>query len=80
MGNDALGDFLNKLTSDTGLQRELEALGRGKPEVSPQEVVDFAAAKGYRFSVDDISGELSDESLEAVAGGMMKIYQYLAKK
>lgn len=71
MTSTALNDFLGKLKSDTGLREELRVLAGGRSGLPAAEMVSFAATKGYRFTVEDVSGELSDRALEEVAGGVL---------
>jgi len=73
MSKQTFDDFMTKLQQDADLQRELK--GRfGKPEegIPAAELEAFAADKGYRFDVSDVSTELSDEQLGAVAGGLLQ--------
>jgi predicted ribosomally synthesized peptide with nif11-like leader len=83
MSTTAVQDFLTKVSEDQALQGELaKAL---EAENDRQAVTDLANSKGYDFSPDELwaevqarqadfekrqaAGELSDEELEAVAGG-----------
>lgn len=71
MSKQAYDDFMKQLQGDTALQREMkEQLKTLEEGVPASEVANFAAAKGYQFSVEDISGELDEEALNAVAGGL----------
>lgn len=80
-------DFLSKVSEDTALQSELaQAL---ESENDAEAVTTLARSKGYEFSVDELqaeiqnrqaeitkrqeSGELSEDELEAVAGGNLGI-------
>ena len=69
-------DFLNKLQQDSGLQRELQArFGDIEQGIPTQELLDFAATRGYQYAVSEAGGELSDQQLEAVAGGAGSYYK-----
>jgi len=58
-------EFKEKVLSDKDLAAQAKDLK------SLEEVVAFGKANGYTFTVEDIkaSGQLSDEELDAVAGG-----------
>jgi predicted ribosomally synthesized peptide with nif11-like leader len=63
--------FMTRLAEDAGLRDELRAQA---PEgLNFEQLAQAAAARGFEFSaeelVDSAEGELSDEQLEAVAGG-----------
>ena len=79
----AVQEFLGKVSEDQALQKDLaKAL---EAENDRQAVTDLAKSKGYDFSSEELAaeverrqqevanrqeaGELSDEELEAVAGG-----------
>ena len=83
MSMTAVQDFLGKVSEDQALQHDLaKAL---EAENDRQAVTDLAKSKGYDFSPEELAaeverrqeevarrqeaGELSDEELEAVAGG-----------
>ena len=83
MSMTAVQDFLGKVSEDQALQNDLaKAL---EAENDRQAVTDLAISKGYDFSPEELAaeverrrqeviqrqeaGELSDEELEAVAGG-----------
>jgi predicted ribosomally synthesized peptide with nif11-like leader len=83
MSIEAVNQFLQKVTEDQQLQEELaKAL---ESENDRQAATDLAAKYGYEFTPDELwaevqnrqsefqqkqqAGELSDEELEAVAGG-----------
>lgn len=83
MSNLKVQEFLNKVGEDSSLQTELShAL---ESDNDRQAVTDLAKSKGYEFSSDELwaevqkrqsefaakqtGGELSEEDLEAVAGG-----------
>jgi predicted ribosomally synthesized peptide with nif11-like leader len=74
MSTDDLVAFLENLSQNEDLQRELRATAVGDGDdaaVSVDDLVDFAAAKGHRFSAEQVRSafEVSDEELESVAGG-----------
>ena len=75
MSTEALRDFWNKVDSDAGLARELDALfATDTHAASAASVVELAGRHGFSFTVDELkghlSGELSDAELEAAAGGI----------
>ena len=63
--------FMAKVAEDAGLRREVEALKKGEQGVPVSELAALAARKGYSFSVEDVSAELSEEELAGVAGGLL---------
>lgn len=63
--------FMAKVAEDAGLRREVEALKKGEQGVPVSELTALAARKGYSFSVEDVSTELSEEELAGVAGGLL---------
>ena len=73
MSDEQLKAFLEAVKSDAGLQEKLKAAG------DADAVVAIAKAAGFSISADDFKGEavfrenaqseVSDEELEAVAGG-----------
>jgi predicted ribosomally synthesized peptide with nif11-like leader len=63
--------FMAKVAEDAGLRREVEALKKGEQGVPVAELAALAARKGYSFSVEDVSTELSEEELAGVAGGLL---------
>ncbi|GCL37698.1 hypothetical protein SR1949_28090 [Sphaerospermopsis reniformis] len=84
MENTKVEEFLNQIEADEALQAELvQAL---EAENDREAVTELANSKGYDFSSDELwaeiqkrqaeleqkqaDGELSDEELEAVAGGI----------
>lgn len=68
MSSESFKKFMEKVRSDEGLKTELRAAGSaaGMPV---EAMVAFAAGKGYDFKVEDVSSELTDKQLDAVAGG-----------
>ncbi|QZZ21560.1 Nif11-like leader peptide family natural product precursor [Leptothermofonsia sichuanensis E412] len=83
MSNTAVQEFLTKVSEDQALQEELAKAMEAEDD--RQAVTDLAQSKGYSFTADELwqeiqarqaeaqqrqeSGELSEEELEAVAGG-----------
>tara|TARA_B100002051_G_scaffold276463_1_gene324745 strand:+ start:363 stop:668 length:306 start_codon:yes stop_codon:yes gene_type:complete len=71
MSEDQLKAFLERVQSDVELQEKVKAAA------SPQAVIEIALAAGFSISADDIqstppkSAELSDQELEAAAGGLL---------
>ncbi len=68
MSTESLKAFLAELESDEALREELKAAG-DEHGVPADAVAAAAAARGYEFTVDDISSELEEAELEGVAGG-----------
>ena len=70
MSEEQLNAFLEKVKGDTSLQEKLKAAA------SPDAVVEIAKEAGFAITAEDIqsmqsqSRELSDEELEAAAGGI----------
>ena len=62
MSEEQLKAFLEKVKGDSSLQEKLIAAK------SPEDVVGIAKEHGHEFTADKIS-QLSEEELEAVAGG-----------
>jgi predicted ribosomally synthesized peptide with nif11-like leader len=69
MSSESFKQFMAKVQNDQGLKQELRAAG-GASGMSAEAVVAFAATKGYAFKVEDVSSELTDQQLDAVAGGL----------
>ena len=69
MSEEQLKAFLEKVKSDTELQDKLKAAA------SPEAAVQIAKEAGFSITAEDIqsvqsqSGEVSDDELEAAAGG-----------
>ena len=60
--------FLERVKNDEDFRKELEA------QASAEERIKFVKAQGFDFTKEEIDSqkeELSDEELEAVAGGCM---------
>ncbi|HQR44756.1 MAG TPA: Nif11-like leader peptide family natural product precursor [Thermoanaerobaculia bacterium] len=71
MSKEAFREFLRKIRQDAGLQKEIRArFGDAVSAVPVGELAQFAAGKGYTFTVEELSGELSDDQLGAVSGGV----------
>jgi hypothetical protein len=76
---DNVKKFYEALAKDTAMQERAKPLFGEKPEIDDaalDALVEFAAKEGYSFTADEArayikedSGELSDDQLEAVAGG-----------
>lgn len=69
MSSEAFKEFASQLAANEDLQEALRSRADSAGRVSMAEVADLAAERGYRFSAEDISSELSEEQLDAVAGG-----------
>jgi predicted ribosomally synthesized peptide with nif11-like leader len=67
MSSESFLMFVAKLENDAGLRQELRAAG-DEAGMPADAVIAFAARKGYEFTAEDI-GALSDQQLDAVAGG-----------
>ena len=69
MSEEQLKAFLGKVKADTSLQEKLKAAS------DADAVVSIAKEEGFSISVDDLknaqSREISEEELEAVAGGVV---------
>ena len=71
MSEEQLKAFLEKVKADTSLQEKLKAAG------DADAVLAIAKEAGFSISADDLKNaqsELSDEELEGVAGGGIKIW------
>jgi len=68
MSSDSFKKFQSQVQQDESLKQEFRAAA-GDGGMAVEKLVDFAAGKGYDFKVEDVSGELSDQQLESVAGG-----------
>jgi hypothetical protein len=76
MSKESYQEFVKKLQKDKGLQAELQArFGDPKGGIPAQELAAFAASKGYKFGVEELKGELTDDQLGAVAGGAYDAFQ-----
>jgi predicted ribosomally synthesized peptide with nif11-like leader len=75
MSKQALVDFMKKLQQDGELQEELRAqLGDPEQGIATSDLAQFAAGKGYSFDITEVQEELSDEQLDAVAGGLFDVF------
>ena len=70
MSKQSFEEFIAKLGEDSALRAEARTLASDEGGVPLSALAEFAAGKGYRFSVEDVSSELSDEQLDTVAGGL----------
>ena len=93
MSTVSVQDFLNKVSEDQALQAEVAKAMEA--ENDREAVTKLANSKGYDFSTEDLkteieareadfakrqeAGELSDDELEAVAGGFYTLTQYAAR-
>jgi len=78
---DQVKEFIKKVNSDQGLYEKFKALlpedqkDSDREAIISEKIVPFAKEAGYDLTAEDFkvdeaaSGELSDEELEAVAGG-----------
>ena len=74
MSEEQLKVFLEKVKADTSLQEKLKAAG------DADAVVAIAKEAGFTISADELKSfqsSLSDEELEAVAGGYCFLVSYL---
>ncbi len=63
-------EFIVAAQKDPALQKEMRAkLGNLEAGVPAAKLADFAAGKGYKFTVEEMKSELSDDQLGAVSGG-----------
>ena len=62
MSEQAIKEFTSKLASDEGLQKELrDAAGVGSDDaLTTGALIDFAASKGYEFTVDEVRAEIRE--------------------
>jgi len=65
--------FIQKISSDSALQAALGERFQPGQDIPAEELISFAGAQGYSFSVEEAEAELSDEALEGVTGGYAKI-------
>ena len=88
MSNQAVNEFLQKVSSDEQLQQQLSQVLQSA-ENDREAAVALADKHGYKFSADELwqeiqnrqsefgttttSDELNDEELETVAGGILTI-------
>lgn len=74
MSKEAFNAFKAKVAADATLRQEMSrtlSQGGAKTTASVDEVVAFAKSRGFDFNPEDVKQnvELSDEELDAVAGG-----------
>jgi len=73
MSKEGFRSFLDRVSKDDALRRELAGMATGTPGAMPVGVLArFAADRGFAVTADDVrshSSELSDSELEGVAGG-----------
>jgi predicted ribosomally synthesized peptide with nif11-like leader len=80
MSNDSFQEFLKRIQQDAGLQKELrDRFGDPAAGILVRELAEFAAGKGYKFTVEDVSGRLSDTQLDAVSGGAYGFAKHIPK-
>jgi len=83
MSQQALKAFRAKLAQDEALRNEMtrSLSHEGKRDhVSAADLAVFAKSHGYDITPEEVQGamELSDEQLEAVAGGALNAYSQLS--
>jgi hypothetical protein len=75
MSEQSFQEFVKKLQQDTGLQKELRnRFGDPAAGIPVQQLAEFAAGKGYKFAVEELSGRLSDAQLDGVSGGAYVVH------
>ena len=71
--NTTMQAFLSHLASQPALQQQIAALqdtqAQRSPDAQMAELLRIAAAAGYAITPADLAGEVSDQELDAVAGG-----------
>jgi predicted ribosomally synthesized peptide with nif11-like leader len=76
MSHQSFVDFMKTLQQDGEMQKELHArLGDPEGGVAIKDLSQFAAGKGYQFDVSEVQSELSDQQLDAAAGGLFDVFQ-----
>lgn len=71
MSSDSFSKFARDINTDDALRTALtEQFGDLSQDIPADELIDFASGRGYDFSVEEASDELSDAALEGVAGGL----------
>ena len=82
--NEKIAEFYSKVTSDDALKAKLDNILGGKliieaSDAQIQEINDIADELGYNFTFNEVKNfiasgdvQLSDDALEAVAGGINK--------
>ncbi len=71
MTKKGFGEFMAKVAQDAQLRREVDALAKDDKGVPLSALAALGARKGYAFRVEDVSNELTDEEVGAVAGGLL---------
>jgi predicted ribosomally synthesized peptide with nif11-like leader len=77
MGQDAVAEFLERMKDDPSIEKGLVA-------AQASAIVDYARGLGFDFTVEELAeiaevlqklgeGEISDEELEGVAGGSVRV-------
>ena len=70
--------FTADLNADEAFQDAFrDRFGDKGSEIPARELIAFAGERGYTFSLEDASDELSDTELEEVAGGVDLTYSTL---
>jgi hypothetical protein len=70
MTREAQEKFFRDLSDDEQMQQELQQRYGTDDGVPSEDVERFAAEKGYEFSFEEESGELSEAELEGATGGL----------
>lgn len=74
MSQDAFSEFASKLNTDESLRAAMaERFGDLRGDIPAEELMTFASDQGYRFSVEEVEEELSEEALEGIAGGLGEV-------
>jgi len=74
MSKEAYQQFVTKLQKDATWQKELRAkFGDPGKGIAGADLAAFATGKGYKFAVEELKGELTDEQLNSVNGGALFI-------
>ena len=75
MSQDNFAEFVSKLNTDEALRTALQArFGDLSKDIPSEQLIDFASAQGYSFSVEEAEEQLSEDALEGVAGGLGELY------
>jgi predicted ribosomally synthesized peptide with nif11-like leader len=61
--------FIQKISSNSALQAALGERFQPGQDIPAEQLISFAGAQGYSFSVEEAEAELSEEALEGVTGG-----------
>ena len=78
MAKETIVAFQERLARDTALCEQLREVQEDNGNIPVSEVIRIAGAHGYDFSLEDIrdalqGGELSDDALDEVVGGVTRI-------